>query len=76
MAIVFASLTRHGRLLLAPGVATSFGDKNAENYFVRAGFAKKSSDKAVVDYPAGSVDIDPETVFADGPKKGLKVLEG
>ena len=67
-------ITRHGRLMIAPAVATSFEDPNAEEYFVAMGWAEETNEAPVVEYPEGSVEVDPETVFADGPKKGQKVL--
>lgn len=76
MAIKFKGpgVTKHDRLIIAPGVATTFADENAEDYFVEMGWAEDTNEEAVVNYPEGSVTIDPKTVFGDGPKKGQFVL--
>jgi hypothetical protein len=76
MPIKFNEVTKHDRLQFPPGVPIGLADKGAEDYFVKAGFAKRTQDKAVLSYDVGSVVVDPATVFADGPKKGQKVLEG
>lgn len=67
-------VTKHGRLIIAPNVATAFDDEHAEDYFVAAGWAEDSDEDPVVIYPVGSVKIDPNTVFADGPNKGQPIL--
>lgn len=74
MAVEFKALTKHGTLTFYPGVVMAFKDARAEEYFVKAGLAAKSSKSAAVTLPKGSVEIDPETVFGGGPKLGQKVL--
>jgi hypothetical protein len=76
MAIKFTSPTRHGTQTFVPGVALAFADASAEQYFIAAGFAEATKDKAVMEYPEGTVEIDPATVFGDGPNKGNLVMEG
>lgn len=74
MAVTFNQLTKHGTLCLLPGSTVAFDDKGAEEYFIAAGFASKSSKKPDHTFPKGSVEIDPETVFGGGDKIGQKVL--
>lgn len=76
MAIIFTSPTLHGATRFAPTISTAFDDTGAEDYFVAAGFAGTTKDAAVMTYPEGTVEIDPATVFGDGPNKGNLVLEG
>jgi len=78
MAVKFKGPTKHGVHTFLPGGAVAFKDKHAEDYFVKAGFAEKAGakDEVAFTYPEGTVEIDPDTVHADGARKGLKVLEG
>lgn len=76
MAIKFSGPTRHGHHTFAPTIALAFDDEDAETYFVKAGFAEATNDEPVMTYPAGSVEIDPETVFGDGPNRGKLVIGG
>ncbi|WP_293875551.1 hypothetical protein [Sphingomonas sp. UBA978] len=76
MAIKFTSPTKHGATTFVPSVALAFEDKDAEPYFIAAGFAEATDDEPVMTYPVGEVDIDPETVFGDGPNKGKLVMGG
>ena len=76
MAVKFLSPTKHGTQTFVPGVALAFDDARAEDYFVAAGFAEATKDKPAMTYPEGTVEIDPATVFADGPSKGNLVMEG
>lgn len=71
MAVIFKSVVKHGRLQFLPGQPIAFKDARAEEYFVKAGWAEKSSKKAAYTYPKGSVEIDPETVFNGTDKKVL-----
>ncbi len=71
MAVTFKSATKHGRLQFYPGVVFEFKDARAEEYFVKAGFATKAKGQVQQSFPKGSVDIDPETVFANSDKKVL-----
>jgi hypothetical protein len=72
MAVEFKHTVKHGRLQFHAGPVYGFKDARAEEYFVKAGFADKSNKKAMVTLPKGSVEIDPETVFANSG--GKKVL--
>ena len=71
MAVIFKSLTKHGTLQFLPGQSLAFKDARAEEYFVAAGFAEKTSKKAIYTYDKGSIEIDTGTVFN---KTGEKVL--
>jgi hypothetical protein len=76
MAIIFSTLVKHGTLQFLPGVPVAFEDRDAEPYFIAAGFAEKTKEKPVHTYSEGEVDIDPETTFGNGDRLGQKVLEG
>lgn len=71
----FGGLVKHGRAAFTPGPVYEFEDANAVPFFVAMGWATETADPADFTIPASDVAIDPDTVFADGPKKGLKVLE-
>lgn len=73
--IIFRHAVKHGRHHFLPGVPLAFEDADAAPYFIGAGWADESDQEPVHTYPAGEVDIDPDTVFADGPNKGRKVME-
>jgi len=76
MAIKFHAPTKHGAHAFAPGVAYAFEDDGAEPYFLAAKFAEETDDDAVVVMPAGSIEVDPETVFGtNGVDLGKRVLE-
>jgi hypothetical protein len=75
MAVIFSSPTRHGPNTFAPGVSLAFEDARAEDYFVAAGWASTTKKEPAMTYPEGTVEIDPQTVFADGPNKGALVME-
>ncbi|WP_225206243.1 hypothetical protein [Novosphingobium huizhouense] len=64
MAVYFKHRFKHGSLDLLPGLPLAFEDDRAEEYFICAGAADATADAPVVTYPAGSVEIDTETVFA------------
>jgi len=76
MAIKFttAGIVKHGKLSFAPGVAYAFEDKDAEPYFIAAGWAEATHDAPVHTYSLGEIDIDPATVFGGGSNKGKPVL--
>ena len=74
-AITFRALTKHGALQFLPGVPVAFDDPDAAPYFLSAGFADKTKDAPVHTYSKGEIDIDPETIFGDGPNKGQRVME-
>lgn len=72
----FAGLVKHGRLAFSPGPVYGFEDPAAVQFFVAMGWASETTDPADFDIPAGEITIDADTVFADGPRKGQRVLEG
>jgi hypothetical protein len=83
MTIIFSGLTKHGKLILAPNVPTSFDDEGAEEYFVKCGWASETDQEAAVTYPEGMVEVDPETrhnesgllvkdIVVDAPVEGVK----
>lgn len=74
MAVKFNSTTKHSGLVLLPGVSLAFDDDRAEEFFVAAGWAETTDEAPVHVYPVGSVEIAPETVFADGANRGARVL--
>lgn len=74
MATVFNQRVKHGRLDLHPGVLYGFEDPDASPYFVAAGWAEETADDPVVLISEGEVEIDPDTTFADGEKRGQKVI--
>ena len=71
----FPSKTIHGRHVFAPGAAYGFEDPDAVVYFRRAFGAEKTDEEPGVVVTAAELDIDPDTVFADGEEKGRKVME-
>lgn len=71
MAIIFKDPVKHGTLSVIPGIALAFEDDRAEEYFVAAGWADVTDKAPKHTYPAGTVVIDPDTVFA---VTGQKVL--
>lgn len=75
-AFEFNTLVKHGRFAFNPKVRYGFEDPDAVSYFAAMGWGKKVKGEPEVIIGLGDVDIDPETVFADGPKKGQKVLGG
>lgn len=74
--IVFNQRVKHGRLDFHPGVAYGFEDVDAAPFFKACGWASDSADTPAVIISQDELDIDPETTFADGPKRGRRVLEG
>lgn len=74
MPIQFNGPTKHGKLDLIASVPLAFDDKGAEEYFIKAGWAEKTTKTPIHTYPKGSVVIDPNTVFNGGEKNGKKVL--
>lgn len=76
MAIQFNQLVKHGKLAFAPGPKYGFEDPDAERYFTKAGWAEEATGDPDIVIGQDSCSIDPDTVFADGPMKGLKILGG
>ena len=72
----FGGMVKHGRLAFTPGPVYGFEDPDAVPYFEAMGWATATDDPADFEIPLGELDIDPETVFGDGPRKGQRVLEG
>jgi hypothetical protein len=70
----FNCLVKHGRAAFSPGPVYAFEDADAVPYFVALGCATETADPADFTIPAGECVIDPETVFADGPNRGQRVL--
>lgn len=75
MAIIFNQSVLHDRVRIASQVALAFEDERAEAYFINAGWAEPTVTEAAMTYPAAEIAIDPSAVHADGPKRGLPVLE-
>jgi hypothetical protein len=74
MAVKFNQTVRHGTMQFAKGSVIAFEDRDAEPYFIAAGWAEPSTAAPAITYDIGAVDIDPETVFGDGQNKGQRVL--
>lgn len=74
--IIFNQPVRHGDVQFLPGVPVGFEDPDAVPYFTGTGWAEASAETPVHIYPKSVIDIDPATIFAHGPKKGQRVLEG
>lgn len=74
MAIKFNQNVKHGRFEFMADQVLAFDDKDAEPYFIAAGWAESSSKKPARTYAADEVDIDPATIHGDGPNKGQPVL--
>lgn len=70
----FGGLTKHGQFAFTPGTAYGFEDPDAVPYFVAMGWATETDDDPDVVISLGELDIDPLTVFGDGPKKGQYVM--
>ena len=74
-AITFKERVKHGRCDFHPTIVYGFEDTDAAPYFMAAGWAEISNDEPQVVITLGEIDIDPETVFADGVNRGKKVME-
>ncbi len=74
MTIKFNQTVRHGRLEFNPDVPLAFEDKDAEPYFIAAGWAEETKSKPARTYAQDEVPIDPATIHGDGPNKGQPVL--
>lgn len=76
--IVFNQLggVRHGRFHFIDGVPYGFEDPDAAPYFIACGWADRAGDgvepKQII--TVEEIDIDPCTVWGDGPNKGKFVL--
>ncbi len=74
MNLQFDDRVKHGKIDFHPGVTYAFEDPDAVPYFVAAFGAKKTKDAATVTIGLDEIDIDPETIFGSGERKGEKVL--
>ncbi len=72
----FNQLVKHGRHAFGPGPVYGFEDEDAPRYFGAMMWGEPVDDEPDVVIGLGDLEIDLETVFADGPKKGQKVLGG
>ena len=72
----FNQMVKHARFAFTPGPVYGFEDPDAVPYFVALGWAEETEDDADFAIPGADFDIDPETIFGDGPRKGQRVLEG
>lgn len=72
----FNQVVKHGRFAFAPGPVYGFEDPDAAPYFNAMGWGDVSSKKPDVVIGIDDLDIDPATVFADGPHKGQRVMGG
>lgn len=75
MSLKFNQRVKHGKLDFHPKVVYGFEDPDAPVYFKAMGWAAETSEKPEVTITIGELDIDPDTVFGDGPNKGRKVME-
>lgn len=73
--VTFKGRTKHGRLDFHPKVKYGFEDPDAVPYFNACGWCDPADGEPDVVIGIDELDIDPNTVFADGPNKGKKVLE-
>jgi hypothetical protein len=72
--LVFNTIVKHDRLAFTPGPVYAFDDPDAPPYFLAMGWCSETDAAADFTIPIGEIDIDLETTFADGPKKGQLVL--
>lgn len=71
---VFNQRIKHGRLDFHPGVKYGFEDPDAVPYFIACGWGEPSADDPAVTITIGEIDIDPCTIWADGPNKHKFVM--
>lgn len=72
--IKFNQRIKHGTLDFHPSIAYGFDDPDAAPYFKACGWADDTDDVPVVTITSGEVDIDPCTIWGDGPDKGKFVM--
>jgi hypothetical protein len=74
----FAEPFKHGKIQFLPGPAYGFEDVDAERYFGPEGMnvASATTDEPTVTITLDEIDIDPETIYGNGIRRGQKVLEG
>ena len=69
MSITFNGVTKHGTQTFVPDTPLGFEDEGAEDYFIACGWAKRSAAAPKMVYPAGTVEIDPETIHNESRLK-------
>lgn len=65
MAVKFKEVALHGKNRFLPNHAYGFEDKDAEPFFIAAGWAEPTKDEPEYVFPLGEVDIDPATIHND-----------
>jgi hypothetical protein len=68
MAIIFSERYRHQGFEFLPGISLAFDDPDAEPFFKKLGLAADTADPPLRIYAQEEINIDPDTVFADGQK--------
>jgi hypothetical protein len=68
--IKFNQRIKHGKLDFHPTVKYGFEDPDAAPYFKACGWADDATGDADVVVTIGELDIDPLTIWGDGPDKG------
>ena len=74
MAVKLSGITKHGGQIFPPNVSIGFDDEHAEDYIKAMGWGEATDEEPVITYPEGSLIVDPQTVYADGDKKGQLVM--
>lgn len=70
----FHGETKQDRMTFYPKLVYAFEDPDAKAYFLAMGWAEETADPADVTVTLDEINIDPETVWADGPLKGTPVM--
>lgn len=74
-AIIFNQRVKHGRCDFHPGPVYGFDDPDAAPYFIACGWAADATGEDVaVAISLEEIDIDPCTIFGDGPNKHKFVM--
>lgn len=74
MNIMFNQRVKHGTCDFHPGVVYAFEDPDAAPYFLACGWAEEVDAEPAVTFSLGELDIDPCTIFGDGPNKWKFVM--
>lgn len=72
----FKEPVKHGKMQFVPGPVYGFEDVDAAPYFTALDWAEASKAEPTIIVTIGEIDIDPQTVFGSGDRRGQKVLEG
>jgi len=72
--VTFDRRYKHGRIDFHPGPVYGFEDPDAAPFFKALGIAADSSDDATVEITIGELDIDPCTLWGNGPNKWKYVM--